>query len=83
MSQCACHQLLAQTQWVLGGHARGMAQELLARVALEVGSNPYDWSHHPDTLTRRIGLLPKRDQRALAKLAPEYAAVLAAQKVKA
>lgn len=64
------HELLSRAMAPIGGHARGFAQALLAEIGAEVGSDPYEWSSHPETLRRRIELLPKRTQKQLAAFAP-------------
>lgn len=43
--------------------ARGAAQEALAVACDLLGSDPYDWSPHPDVLTARRELLGMADRR--------------------
>lgn len=60
--------LAACIPWVATS-ARGAAQEALAIACYLTGSNPYDWTHHPDVLEPRIALLPARMRRQLERRA--------------
>lgn len=59
--------LLARTLPIVGAHPRGFAQELLAEIALALDVSPYDYTSHPETLTRRIALLPVRKRKKLER----------------
>lgn len=54
--------LSACIPWV-ASHPRGAAQEALAVACKLVGSDPYDWTSHPDVLTKRIAALGWTDRR--------------------
>lgn len=58
---------MLRTLPVLGSHPRGFAQELLAEMCLYLGCSPYDWTGHPEVLTSRIAMLPKKQQRGLER----------------
>lgn len=45
--------IMFQSLPALGMHARGFSQEALIRACEFVGSNPQDWTQHPDVMERR------------------------------
>ena len=59
--------LIVRALPVIGSHGRGFAQQLLAEMCLAVGHNPYTWTAHPETLQRRVALLPKRAQTKIER----------------
>lgn len=44
----------------VGMHGRGFSQEALIRGCFLIGSNPWDWTDHPDVLERRLEIMPAR-----------------------
>lgn len=54
--------LWACIPWVATS-GRGAAQEALAIACDLVGSDPFDWTSHPDVLAARMALLGMPDRR--------------------
>lgn len=44
----------------VGMHPRGFSQEVLIRGCYLTGSDPWDWTDHPDVLEERLKFMPQR-----------------------